>query len=216
MLAGFSVKDGRIELNGYPEGTTVRGLALPQARELCRLMLFRNDLTLVTDWLHFAGGLDAQNPLREALCSAALVRFCCCFDGTSGLRSMPLKQKKIFKGEDRRALERLFIIRNKAVAHNEHLYPGEFPLIVLDAAGTAIEAVVLTLDAPFSAMSEVDDLKRLARGTLEWVTAEFEAVAKEIVNSINSIPEDERRLLRDSTPEFKIEFGASEDRFVRK
>ena len=216
LLRGMRVEDGQFKLDGYPEGSSVRGLSMPQAPELCRLMLFRSDLTRVIEWLSMARELNTEEPLQEAFCSAALVKFCCCFDGTAGLRSMPLRRKNIFRGEDRQSFERLLLIRNKAVAHDEHLYPGEFPLIVLDERAKALEAVVLQLRAPFSAMQEVEELRRLAKVALDWVMAEFEAIAKEVVDTINSLPEEQRLLMRDSTPDVKIQFGEAEDRFVKK
>jgi hypothetical protein len=60
MLRGMRVEDGQFKLDGYPEGTTVRGLVSPQATELCRLMLFRTDLGRVIEWLHIAGGADTH------------------------------------------------------------------------------------------------------------------------------------------------------------
>ena len=217
MVSSVSLKvtDGRIELLGYPEGATVRGLSSsPQTTELCRLMLFRSDLVRVNEWLGLAQTTDELH--REALCSAALVKFCCCFDGTAGLRAKPLRRKDLFKGEDRQTFERLLQIRNKSVAHDEHLYPGEFPLIVLGTECSAIEALVLELSTPFSAMYDVNALRRLASMTLEWVNEEFESVAKEIVDSVNSLPSELRRAMRDSTPEFKINFSEPEDRFARR
>jgi len=213
LLRGIRVEDGRIKLDGYPEGASVRGLAVPKAQELCRLMVFRGDLNRVVEWLGAADAEGRVGAAGEALCAAALVKFCSCFEGTAGLRSKPLKQKNILGSEDRKLLERLRQIRNKMVAHDEHLYPGDYPLLILDSEATAIEAVAFRLHAPFSAMSEVDELRRLAEVALGWVVAEFERVATEIVSDFNANPVDDRCQLRDTTPEFKIEFGQPEDRF---
>jgi hypothetical protein len=214
LLRGMRIEDGRIYLDGYPEGASVCGIGGQKAQELCRLVMFRGDLTAVLECLKAADALELQHQIRESLCDAALVRFCSCFEGTSGLRAKPLKQKKMFVSQDRKTLEKLRQIRNKLVAHNDHLYPGEFPLIVIDTDATAIEAVALKLDAPFSVMSEVGDLRRFAEIALGWVMAEFEATASAVVSDFNALPISERRRLRDNTtPEFKIVIGQAEDRF---
>lgn len=206
------IEDGQFKLDGYPEGSVVRGIAGPKPLELCRLVVFRGDLTNVCEWLMAANAEGVPPTIHEALCAAALVKFCSCFEGTSGLRAKPLKRKNIFAPADRAIVERLRQIRNKLVAHNENLYPGEFPLIVLDSDANAIEAVALKLEAPFSVMPEVADLSRLSAIALGWVAAEFEAIATEVVAGINAIPISERRLLRDTTPEFTLNI-LSEDRF---
>lgn len=213
MLCSIRFEDGQIKLDGYPKGSSLRGIKSSEAQELCRLFIFRSDLNYVVGWLKAVEAEKLMPEIREALCTAALVRFCSCFEGTSGLRTKPLKRKRVFSGNDRKVLERLRQIRNKLVAHNEHLYPGEYPLIALDSDATAIEVVVLQLNVPFSAMSDVSDLRRLAEIALGWIVAEFEAVASKIVADINALPVSERREQRDTTPEFRIEIGQSEDRF---
>ena len=215
LVSGARLVDGQFKLDGYPEGSSVRGLnaELPDVRELLRLFLFRSDLTDVVRWLEAAKAQELTQDTREALCTAALVRFCCCFEGTSGLRTKPLKQKKVFAGDDRKILERLRQIRNKLVAHDEHLYPGEFPLIVLDAAATAIEAVVFGLRVPFSGMQEADELKRLAETAFGWIVAEFEVVASKVVADINALPAGTRREMRDTMTDFTINIAHPEDRF---
>jgi hypothetical protein len=213
LLSGFRLEDGQIKLDGYPEGASVRGIGGPKAQELCRVALFRSDLVKTGEWLGLADVEGQESPFQEALYVAALIKFCSCFEGTSGLRAKPLKQKKVFSSDDRKVLERLRQIRNKLVAHDEHLYPGEFPFIILDCEAAAIEAVTLTLSAPFSAMSDVHELRRLAKIAIDWVSTEYESTAAEIVAEINALPASERRRLRDTTPEFRIEIGSAEDRF---
>jgi hypothetical protein len=140
------------------------------------------------------------------------VKFFCCFEGTKGLRQQPLKIKRVFCAEDRRAFDRLKLIRNKIVAHDEHLYPGEYAFLVTDRDASAIEAVILKVATPFSGLEDADHLQRLAAIARDWVAAEFETVATEIVTTFNAQPAEDRRSIIASTPEFTLNFGAPVDR----
>ena len=214
-LNGIRFENGKFLLDGYPEGTSVRGLGIPKAQELSRLHIFKSDLDRVCEWISQAKNIDPTDPKHEALYIAALIKFRACFEGTSGLRQKPLKQKDIFNSADRACLERLRLIRNQIVAHDEHLYPGEYPLIVLDKDAQAIEAVSFMIKVPFSGMSEVQDLERLAHISKEWLNNAYEETASEIVAEINAIPTEERLHLRDTTPEFTINITEPEDRLKK-
>lgn len=212
---GIRLENGKLFLDGYPEGSSVRGLGIPKAQELSRLHIFKSDLANVCEWISQAKDIDPSDPKHEALYIAALIKFKACFEGTSGLRQKPLKQKDIFNSTDRACFERLRIIRNKMVAHDEHLYPGEYPMIVLDKNAKAIEAVSFMIKLPFSGMSDAQDLERLAYISIEWLNKAYEETASEIVSEINDIPSEERLHLRDTTPEFTINIAESEDRIKK-
>jgi hypothetical protein len=214
-LSGIRFENGKFLLDGYPEGASVRGLGIPKAQELSRLHVFKSDLDNVCEWISLAKNFDPPDPKQEALYVAALIRFRACFEGTSGLRQKPLKQKDMFNSTDRACLERLRLIRNQMVAHDEHLYPGEYPLVVLDKNATAIEAVSFMIKVPFSGMSDVQDLERLAEIARKWIDAAYEEMATEIVAEINALTAEERLYLRDTTPEFTINMGPPEDRLKK-
>jgi len=215
MQKNIRVDNGRIILDGYPEGSSVRGLAIPKATELCRLHVFKNDMDNVCRWISLAKGLGRTDPAKEALYISALIKFRACFDGTSGLRQKPLRQKLLFNKEDKACFEQLLLIRNRMIAHDEHLYPGEYPLIILDQNTTAIEAVALIIKIPFAGMEIIDDLERLAQIAKKWIDSAYESVAREIVTEINAISIKERQQLRDTTPEFTITILPPEDRFKK-
>ena len=213
MQKNIRVENGRIILDDYPEGSSVRGLAVPKATELSRLHVFKSDMDDVCGWISLAKGLKQSDPAREALYIAALIKFRACFEGTSGLRQKPLRQKLLFDKTDYACFERLLIIRNKMVAHDEHLYPGEYPLIILDQNAEAIEAASLMIKIPFAGMEIINDLERLAQIAKGWINSAYEEVAREIVTEINALPVGERQQLRDTTPEFTITILPPEDRF---
>jgi hypothetical protein len=214
-LRGIRFESGKFFLDGYPEGCSIRGLGVSKAQELSRFHLFKRDLDDVYEWIFIAKNLDQNDSKVEALYIAALIKFMSCFENTSGLRQKPLKQKNIFHSSDRACLQRLRRIRNKMVAHDEHLYPGEYPLIVLDGDAKAIEAVSFTIKAPFSGLSDIYDLDRLAQIAKKWVDEAFENIATEIVTEVNSLTNEERVYLRDTTPEFTINIMAAEDRLKK-
>jgi hypothetical protein len=214
-LSGIRFENGKFLLDGYPAGTSVRGLGIPKAQELSRLHVFKSDLDDVCEWISQAKNIDPTDPKHEALYIAALIKFRACFEGTSGLRQKPLKQKEIFSSTDRACLDRLRLIRNQMVAHDEHLYPGEYPLIVLDKDAKAIEAVSFMIKVPFSGMGEIQDLERLADISKEWINNAYEEIASEIVAELNAIPDEERIQLRDTTPEFTINITGPEDRLKK-
>lgn len=214
-LTAIRFENSKIVLDGYPEGASVRGLGIPKAQELSRLHVFASDLRNVCEWIYLAKNLDPSDPKTEALYIAALIKFRACFEGTSGLRRKPLKQKDIFNTADRACLERLRLIRNQMVAHDDHLYPGEYPLVVLDKNATAIEAVSFMIKAPFSGMSDIQDLERLAETAKKWIEAAYEETAREIIAEINTFSNEERLYLRDNTPEFTINILPPEDRLKK-
>jgi hypothetical protein len=214
-LSGIRLENGKFILDGYPEGTSVRGLGIPKAQELSRLHVFKSDLDDVCEWISQAKNIDPTDPKHEALYVAALIKFRACFEGTSGLRQKPLRQKDILSTADRACLERLRLIRNQMVAHDEHLYPGEYPLIVLDKDAKAIEAVSFMIKVPFSGMGEIEDLERLAHISQKWINNAYEEIASEIVAEINAVSNEERLHLRDVTPEFTINITGPEDRLKK-
>ncbi len=214
-LTTIRFENSKILLDGYPEGASVRGLGIPKAQELSRLHLFASDLRSACEWISLAKNLDPSDPRTEALYIAALIKFRSCFEGTFGLRQKPLEKQDIFNDADQVCLERLRLIRNQMVAHDDHLYPGEYPLVVLDKNATAIEAVSFMIKAPFSGMSDVQDLERLAQIAKKWIEAIYEETRREIVAEINALSNEERLYLRDNTPEFTINILPSEDRLKK-
>jgi hypothetical protein len=215
MQRSIRVESGKIILDDYPEGASARGLAIPKATELSRLHVFKSDIDDVCRWISLAKGLAQSDPAREALYIAALIKFRACFEGASGLRQKPLRQKLLFNKTDRACFEQLLNIRNRMVAHDEHLYPGEYPLIIFGQNAEVIEAASLMIKIPFAGMEIVDDLERLAQIAKEWMNSAYEEIAREIVAEINAIPIRERQQLRDMTPEFTITILPPEDRFKK-
>ena len=136
------------------------------------------------------GDFTNDNSIREALAVAALVRFCGCFESTSGHRSKPLKIKKIFQLSDRQIFEALKLLRNKLVVHDEQLYPNHTPWVVVGPAGAAIEAGVLGMGFRLVDMVESDQFLTLAQVALAWVANEFDHVSSQVVEEINSLPPD--------------------------
>src|SRR5208283_3235571 len=119
MVQGVRLENGKLVLDGYPDGATVHGVESPEAKELRRLAVFLGELQRVERWL----GLIPNDPPQDTsdqtfiflgLADAALLGFCRCFDLDHPLK--PLKKKKIFSLEQRDQLERLRNVRNKLVA----------------------------------------------------------------------------------------------------
>ena len=134
-LRSFRFENGQFHLEGYPEGATIHGIDGTHADELKRLLLFRGELELVLRWLSIVFAQTSNAPqcgeeLAAALCDASLVAFIRCFEYKHPLK--PLKPRKLFEASDRDNFERLRVIRNKKVAHDNLLTTGTFALLVQD------------------------------------------------------------------------------------
>jgi len=181
------------------------------AEELSRLYIYQTDINDACNWLESAKKLQDSDHNKEAFYIAALIKYRTCFEGSLGLRKKPLPTK-IFNQDDRKIHERLRKIRNKIVAHDDHLYPGEIPLIVINNNGLAMDAICFRVTVPFNAMKEAEGLGRLALLTKEWVDIECKKIAKKIVDEINAMPQEQRHQIRKQASQFTIKFTECEDR----
>ena len=193
-------------LDGYPEGSTVHGLALPEGQDLCRLLILYSEMRQVMSWLETAINASLDGGIREGMAVAAWVRFCGCFESTAGLRAQPLQPKKIYTKADRPLIEIFRQIRNKVVAHDEQLFPSNSPLVVLNADGLAIEALAMRASYPLHCRDQLGEMARLAKIASEWLEAEADRVGAEIVAKINGLPFTLRQMQRDSAVPFEITF----------
>ena len=191
MIGSVSFEpSGDIRFSGYPEGATVVHYTSPAAEELRRLYLFQADLNLASQWISASDQFDQHDMIREALALASLVRFCSCFESTSGHRRRPLRGKDIFSAGDRVTLHSLKTLRNKVVVHDDQLYPNHTPWAAIDAAGKAIEVGILAANVPFFGMIEYEQLKSLVLIAFAWVQSTFEEMATTAVIAINQLPPD--------------------------
>lgn len=201
-MEGVKMENGQIVLDGYPEGTTFHGLTTPLAESLKRLSVFMGELQQVEHWLRLIpeGDPTTGDPaaISAGLADAALIGFCRCFDLNHPLK--PLKPKRVFSPEQRDQLDRLKNVRNKLVAHDEQLTHGVFTLIARSRDLTAVEAVSLSLQAPFSVLPDLARLRVLQQIALEWVRQEHWRVATEIVQAFDALPMIDRAL----APHFSI------------
>jgi hypothetical protein len=81
-------------------------------------------------------------------------------------------------------------------AHDEELYPGSFPLVVLNAEAAATYVIGLNLSSPLHSFPEVEDLARLAQVALTWTNTAFEEAAASVKHFVNGLPEATRRKIR--------------------
>ncbi len=191
MVQAVRLEDGKLILDGYPEGATVHGIDSPEAKELRRLAVFLGELQRVERWL----SLIPNDPPKDAsdqtfvftgLADAALLGFCRCFDLDHPLK--PLKKKKMLSPEQRDQLERLRNVRNKPVAHDNQLSNGVFSFIVRSKELTAIEAVSVNFVTPFAVHAELETLRALNQFVLSWVKQEHWNVASKIVQGFDAMP----------------------------
>jgi hypothetical protein len=194
LVRGVRMENDRFVLDGYPDGAVAHGIDGVLATEFRRLAVFRSELKIVGEWL---SRIPVKFPLNsgdqvlfEALADAAIIAFSRCFDSSHPLK--PLKAKRIFTIEQRDQLDRLRAVRNKLVAHDEHLTTGVFNLIVKSKELKAIEAVSMILSAPFLALPELRLLRTLSERALAWVDAEHENMAGQIVKAFDAWPLEQR------------------------
>jgi hypothetical protein len=201
-------------LDGYPEGSALTGIVGVSADELARLSVFGSDLKHVVGWLREVQSDDERHLIREATTIAALVKFCSCFESTSGLRQLPLKPSKIYNPSDRSLIEELRLIRNKAVAHDEQLFPANSVMVVFGPNANPIEAVCLAMRFPIHGMTELSELPRLAEQALDWVGDEIERVCSEIITQMKSVSLAERRKIVEESQPYKIDIVSKSIREV--
>lgn len=201
----LSLEGNRLILGGYPEGSTVHGLSPELGEPLLRLISFIGDLEKVTGWMALLDHHETPRAAREAIFIAALIKLCGCFEGTSGVRRRPLRAKIIYSPEQRATLKRLKKMRDKMAAHDDQLYPGVFPLVVLDAGCTAIHAVALNLSVPLHAFEpEVRAVAQLSGRALEFASTEFEKAAQAITEAVDALDHTEKLQIK-SAGEFRLD-----------
>ena len=148
ILNGIRFQDGGVVLDGYPAGSTAHGIEGEHAHELRRLAVFMSDLRQAQECLALIPvGPPEQSSaplvLCEALADAALLAFCRCFDKDHPLK--PLEPAQVLALTQRSETERLRLVRNKVVAHDDRLFRGVFSLVVQNSDKICIEAVSMNL-----------------------------------------------------------------------
>ena len=195
MLKGITASNGNLTFEGdSPPGSTMHEVGGPEADELRRMAVFSSDLQAARQWLDSLSVSVQQVPTTtdRALCNAALIAFCCCFESTSGLRRKPLNSKKVFAGEQRQQLERLITIRNQMVAHDEQFASHTAVLVVKSADHIASETLTYHLSFSLVAMNERKILNNLVDVALKWVRIKIDKLSKEITTAFNKLPLDQR------------------------
>ncbi|WP_156964519.1 hypothetical protein [Methylocapsa aurea] len=200
MFGGIRFENGSIVLDGYPADATVHGVDGKLSNELKRLSVFGADLLRALNWLDLATKSNSPNPTEEALDESALLAFCRCFESTNGHRLKPLKSKQVFNPDQRAKFERLKLIRNRVVAHDEQLFGGVFVLVVRSVGLTALDVLSLNLSTSFTDFPEKGFLRELVGVACHWVELERTRVMNELKKEFDAKPVE----FRAAAPPFKI------------
>ena len=232
MIGRFRMEGTNWIFDGYPEGSSIvmlqpaassqrrkgehRANGSQEVREFIRLVLYKGDLEQIISWCGVALNEQLEFNVREAAATAAVVRFVTCFEATGGWRAKPLKARLFFETKQRAQFERIKVIRNRMVAHDDALYTQPFGFLAIGSDALAIEALCVDMAAPLFAMEELSGLASLAGVTLAWVGAAVDKAAAVLVDEFNSLEEEDRREIKRTCSGSKIQIVDGEDRITRQ
>lgn len=201
----FDVAEGKIAIQGFPDGAKVIKLSGPLAQRLADMLLHQSDLRFADECLDGINLVpEFPSALREGLWRSALVHVMKCF-GSSEARSA-LPEKKILKDLPPVALEVFEYfkhLRHKYIVHDENAYAQAVPGAIINDGKKdyKIEKIVcLGSLAQTLHQDNYSNLKLLIELSLKWTTEQFDLLTAKLTEELETIPYAE--LLSRTAPAF--------------
>lgn len=196
------INNGRIEIQGFPDGARAIALTPIEGKWLADLSLHQDDLQFAAKCLEDINQHPTNQFVQEALWRCAVVHFVKCF-GDSARRF--LQSAQILKGQPAVAawaFDYMKALRNKHIVHDDNALSQSISGAILNAS-TAPQKIAKVFAMPMHAETLMGEnygnLKLLCELALGWVQVEFDREADRITAELEKLTHDELKARTEPT-----------------